>query len=241
MDERMIMEQAIQMKRLGRLDEARSLYQRVIDEIPQCDPAYKGLAKVEIGAKRYEQAIRAVLQKIDLGIFFTYQQCAENERMIMLTNAVWNLADVTNMDVELAGKVHPAGEVERMCRTDSAARDVALLAWAEREMFFYLGHCLARMFPSSFSRYAVPGDMLESFENALLGRPSGQDARSSEYAPVFYVSGFLMACANIKSVIPSIEPSLLTRRFDRTLDFIGLGCADGGTTAKKSWFGSILG
>ena len=73
MNEKVVMERAINLKRAGRYDEAISLYHSVIDAIPQCDSAYKGLAKVEIGSGRYKEAIRSTLMKIDLGIFFTRQ------------------------------------------------------------------------------------------------------------------------------------------------------------------------
>lgn len=44
--ERLEMEKAIQLKRAGRYSESIQLYKKVIDRIPQCDPAYKQMAKV---------------------------------------------------------------------------------------------------------------------------------------------------------------------------------------------------
>ena len=224
MNEQIVMQEAIQLKRAGRFDEARRLYHEVINAIPHCDPAYKGLAKVEIGSGHYEQAIRALLLKIDLGIFFTYQQCSPDQRMFMLANAMGNLFGVTSgSDVVIAEKRYTAGTVEIMCRNDPVARDIALLAWAEVDLFFYLGHCLVRLFPTAFADYRDMDEMMGNLENSLLGRPSCPDARDSEYAPVFYVSGFLLACANIHNVITSVDSVLVRQRFNRKLDFLGLG------------------
>lgn len=224
MNEQIVMQEAIQLKRAGRFDEARRLYHEVINAIPHCDPAYKGLAKVEIGSGHFEQAIQALLMKIDLGIFFTYQQCSPDQRMFMLANAMGNLFDVTSgSDVVIAEKRYTAGTVEIMCRNDPVARDIALLAWAEVDLFFYLGHCMVRLFPSAFVNYRGMDEMMSNLERALLGCQSGSDARDSEYAPMFYVSGFLLACANLQSVIPSVDSSLLRQRFCRKLDFLGLG------------------
>ena len=63
---------------------------------------------------------------------------------------------------------------------------------------------------------------MKNFENALLGHMSGADARDTKYAPIFYVSGFWLAVANIESPISSIEPTSLKRRYNRRVDFMGL-------------------
>ena len=102
------------------------------------------------------------------------------------------------------------------------ASSVALLAWAETDLYFYLGHCLVRLFPRAFAHYAIPDEYMINFENALFGHMSGADARDTKYAPIFYVSGFWLAVANIESPIFSIEPTSLKRRYNRRVDFMGL-------------------
>ena len=242
MNEQLVMQEAVQLKRAGRFDESRSLYHKVIKAIPQCDPAYNGLAKVEIGSQRYEMAIQALLMKIDLGILFT-KRCPPSQVTFMRENAIRNLSQVTyGQELLLGGKVYPNGEVTRMCRTNPVASDIALLAWAEVDLFFYLGHCLVRMFPFAFASYGVPEVLMANLEQALRGHACGQDARDTRFASMFYATGFLLACANIKSVITSIDPSLLRERFNRQLDLLGLGSpACSPSSKKKSWFASLFG
>lgn len=68
----------------------------------------------------------------------------------------------------------------------------------------------------------IPDEHMTNFENALLGHMSGADARDTKYAPIFYVSGFWLAVANIESPISSIEPASLKLRYNRRVDFMGL-------------------
>ena len=224
MDEKVVMERAINLKRAGRYDEAISLYHSVIDEIPQCDPAYKGLAKVEIGSGRYNEAIRSTLMKIDLGIFFT-RQLPRQDFLMLCQGALQNL-DTPRFDPEIrfGNTVIAKGATYDRSVSNPRASAVALLAWAETDLYFYLGHCLVRLFPRAFVHYSIPGEYMRNFENALLGHMSGADARDTQYAPIFYVSGFWLAVANIEAPISSIEPTLLKRRYNRQLDFMGLEC-----------------
>jgi len=222
MDEKVVIERAINLKRVGRYDEAISLYHSVIDAIPQCDTAYKGLAKVEIGSGRYKDAIRSTLMKIDLGIFFT-RQLPRHDFLMLCHGALQNL-DTPLFDPEIRfGKtVIAKGATYDRSVSNPRASSVALLAWAETDLYFYLGHCLVRLFPKAFAHYAIPSEEMKNFENALLGHPSGTDARDTQYAPIFYVSGFWLAVANIESPITSIDPPPLKRRYNRQLDFMGL-------------------
>lgn len=224
MDEKVVMERAINLKRAGRYDEAISLYHSVIDEIPQCDLAYKGLAKVEIGSGRYNEAIRSTLMKIDLGIFFT-RQLPRQDFLMLCQGALQNL-DTPRFDPEIrfGNTVIAKGATYDRSVSNPRASAVALLAWAETDLYFYLGHCLVRLFPRAFAHYSIPGEYMRNFENALLGHMSGADARDTQYAPIFYVSGFWLAVANIEAPISSIEPTLLKRRYNRQLDFMGLEC-----------------
>lgn len=222
MDEQLVMQRAVEAKRAGRYEEARLLYHSVIEAIPQCDPAYKGLAKVEIAAGRYENAIRATLMKIDLGIFFT-RQLSPQELAFIRHQAIQNLsAPKFRPEIRFGKTIIPSGETCRSCRIKENACDVALLAWAEPDLYFYLGHCLVRMFPAAFSHYRISEEALKNFEKALSGFPSGRDARDMEIAPVFYISGFWLAVANIESALTSIEPDTLKLRFRRELDLFGL-------------------
>ena len=222
MDEKVVMERAINLKRTGRYDEAISLYHSVIDAIPQCDPAYKGLAKVEIGSGRYKDAIKSTLMKIDLGIFFT-RQLPRQDFLMLCHGALQNL-DTPRFDPEIRfGKtVIAKGATYDRSVSNPRASSVALLAWAETDLYFYLGHCLVRLFPQAFAHYSIPDGYMRNFENALLGHMSGVDARDTQYAPIFYVSGFWLAVANIESPITSIDPTSLKRRYNRQLDFMGL-------------------
>lgn len=222
MDEKVVMERAITLMRAGRYDEAISLYHSVIDAIPQCDHAYKGLAKVEIGSGRYKDAIRSTLMKIDLGIFFT-RQLPRQDFLVLCHGALQNL-DAPQFDPEIRfGKtIIPQGATYDRSVSNPRASSVALLAWAETDLYFYLGHCLVRLFPRAFAHYAIPDEYMINFENALLGHMSGADARDTKYAPIFYVSGFWLAVANIESPIFSIEPTSLKRRYNRRVDFMGL-------------------
>lgn len=222
MDEKVVMERAINLKRAGRYDEAITLYHSVIDAIPQCDTAYKGLAKVEIGSGRYKDAIRSTLMKIDLGIFFTKRLPEQEFRMLRL-GALLNLNTPRfNPEIRFGGMVITEGRTYASGVSDSRVADVALLAWAETDLYFYLGHCLVRLFPQAFAHYSISREYMENFENAILGHPRGRDARDTQYAPIFYVSGFWLAVANIESPITSIDPTSLKRRYNRQLDFMGL-------------------
>lgn len=221
-DEQVMMEDAVQLKRMGHLQESRAIYQKVIAEIPQCDPAYKGLAKVEIVSGRYEAAIRALLMKMDLGIFFT-NQCPPFQVDFMRMNAINNLScDIFNEEITVGNRVFREGTVSRLLKTDVSAMEVSLLAWAEMDIFFYLGHCLVRLFPTAFSQCAIPESLMKNFENAMLGHPSGEDARNTCLAPCFYISGFILACANIKSPITTIDPVCLKKRYNRVLNFLNI-------------------
>lgn len=222
MDEKVVMERAINLKRAGRYDEAISLYHSVIDAIPQCDPAYKGLAKVEIGSGRYKEAIRSTLMKIDLGIFFT-RQLPRQDFLMLCQGALQNLdTPLFDPEIRFGDTVIPKGATYDRSVSNPRVSSVALLAWAETDLYFYLGHCLVRLFPRAFAHYAIPDEHMKNFENALLGHMSGADARDTKYAPIFYVSGFWLAVANIESPISSIEPTSLKRRYNRRVDFMGL-------------------
>lgn len=222
MDEKVVMERAINLKRAGRYDEAISLYHSVIDAIPQCDTAYKGLAKVEIGSGRYKDAIRSTLMKIDLGIFFTRQLPPQDFQMLC-QGALQNLdTPLFDPEIRFGNTVIPQGATYDRSVSNPRAAAVALLAWAETDLYFYLGHCLVRLFPRAFAHYAIPSEYMRNFENALLGHTSGTDARDTRYAPIFYVSGFWLAVANIETFISSIEPTSLKRRYNRQVGFMGL-------------------
>lgn len=222
MNEQIIMAQAVQMKRAGRYAEARALYNEVIAAIPQCDPAYKGLAKVEIGSGRYEAAIKATLMKIDLGIFFT-KQVDEPEQSHMWRYTLCNLQNFRfSPEIRFGRMVIPAGETYRRSCSDARVGDVAWLAYAESDVYFYLGHCLVRLYPKAFAHYSIPGQLMDNFESALLGHPSGIDARKTDIASIFYISGFWMAVANIPNVLKTIEPAVLRSRYNRELSFMGL-------------------
>ena len=135
-----------------------------------------------------------------------------------------------------------AGEIYAMCRRDEVSSDVALLAYAEEDIYYYLGHCLVRLFPSAFAAYAIPNVLLENFENAIGGRNTGQDARDSHFAPVFYESGFMLARENISWTLDSIEPDVLKRRYGRVINFLGLARpAELAHGSKKSFWGKIFG
>ena len=220
--ERIEMEKAIQLKRAGRYQESISIYKNVIDRIPQCDPAYKQMAKVQIVAHEFEEAIRSTLMKLDLGIFFTKQsnpRACDQIRRIALDNI---RGPRFSSRVCFAGRVVEAGEIYAMCRRDEVSSDVALLAYAEEDIYYYLGHCLVRMFPSAFASYAIPNDLLENFENAIGGHSTGPDARDSYYSPVFYEAGFMLARENIAWPLASIAPGELKRRYGRVINFLGL-------------------
>lgn len=222
-DEQMMMEEAVQLKRLGRLQESRAIYQRVIAEIPQCDPAYVGLAKVEIGAGQYEAAIRALLMKIDLGIFFT-NQIPSYQVDFMRRNAINNLLSCSAFgeEISIGNNVLRQGDIARLLEVSASAREVVLLAWAEMDIFFYLGHCFVRLFSKAFSQYAIPEAFMKNFENAILGHSTGEDARDSRFAACFYISGFILACANIRSPMMTIDPVDLRKRYNRVLDFLDI-------------------
>ena len=216
------MEHAINLKRIGRYDEARALYHSVIDEIPHCDTAYKGLAKVEIGIGRYKDAIRATLMKIDLGIFFT-SRVPRHQFLMICQGALQNLdTPQFNTKISFGKNVIDQGETYDRSVSTPRVSAVALLAWAETDVYFYLGHCLVRLFPKAFAHYAIPDSYLKNFENALLGHSSGIDARDTRYAPVFYISGFWLAVANIPKPITGIEPTALKTRYNRQLNLMGL-------------------
>ena len=222
MDERVIMEQAINLKRAGHYDEARALYHSVIDEIPQCDPAYKDLAKVEIGSGRYKDALRATLMKIDLGIFFT-RKVPRHQFLIICQGALQNLdAPQFNPEIRFGRNVIAQGETYNRSVSTPRVGAVALLAWAETDVYFYLGHCLVRLFPRAFAHYAIPDSYMKNFENALLGHSSGVDARDTRYAPIFYIAGFWLAVANIPDPISTIDPIALKMRYSRQLNLMGL-------------------
>lgn len=222
MDEKVVMERAINLKRAGRYDEAISLYHSVIDAIPQCDTAYKGLAKIEIGSGRYRDAIRSTLMKIDLGIFFT-RQLPRQDFLMLCQGALQNLdTPMFDPEIRFGQTVIAKGATYDRSVSNPRAAAVALLAWAETDLYFYLGHCLERLFPHAFAHYAVPENYMRNFENTILGHPSGTDARDTRYAPIFYVSGFWLAVANIESPMTSIEPISLKRRYNRQLNFMGL-------------------
>ncbi len=225
MDEQIIMEEAKYLKREGRLAEARTLYHQVIDAIPQCDPAYKGLAKVEIGDRNYEAAIQAILMKIDLAIFFSLQ-VPDSQLRFMWTQAINKLHCSPFIEsVQIGPWSWDAYSIGHYISLgEPIALNVALLAWAEPDIYFYLGHCLARLFPNAFSHYNIPERMLVNFENALLGHSTGCDARDdSRYAPPLYIIGFMFAFANCSPQMESITPSIIRARFNRTLDFLRLG------------------
>ena len=222
MNEKVVIERAINLKRAGRYDEAISLYHSVIDAIPQCDSAYKGLAKVEIGSGRYKEAIRSTLMKIDLGIFFT-RQLPRQDFLMLCQGALQNLdTPLFDPEIRFGNTVVAKGVTYDRSVSNPRASSVALLAWAETDLYFYLGHCLVRLFPRAFAHYAIPDEYMRNFEKALLGYISGTDARDTQYAPIFYVTGFWLAVANIESPISSVEPTSLRRRYDRKLDFMGL-------------------
>ncbi len=222
MNEQEIMARAVSLKHAGQYDEARTLYRSVIDYIPQCDPAYKGLSKLEIGTGHFKDAIRATLMKIDLGIYFT-RQVPQQQFLFICRGALQNL-DTTLFTPEIRfGKtIIPRDETYKQSVSSPNVGAVALLAWAETDVYYYLGHCLVRLFPRAFAHYAIPDSYLKNFENAVLGHPSGLDARDTKYAPVFYISGFWFAVSNIRSPLATIEPAILKARFNRQLNFMGL-------------------
>ena len=223
MNEQVILQRAIELKRAGRYDEARELYHSVIEAIPQCDPAYKGLAKLEIVSGRYEAGIRALLMKIDLGSYFT-RQLPQGQFVMVSQGALRNLdTPLFNPEARFGTTVIPAGATYERSVADPRVSSVALLAWAEPDLYFYLGHCLMRMFPKAFSHYAIPEQYLVNLENALRGCPSGADARDSRFAFVFYIAGFWFAVANTKNPLSDIDPRGLRERFARNLDFKGQG------------------
>lgn len=220
--ERIEMEKAIQLKRAGRYQESIDIYQKVIERIPQCDPAYKQMAKVQIVANKYEDAIRSSLMKLDLGIFFTKQSnhmACEQMRQIAMRKIK---SPLFSSRICFGGRIVEAGEIYDMCRKDGVSSDVALLAYAEEDIYYYLGHCLVRLFPSAFAAYKIPDELLRNFENAIGGRSTGQDARDSIYAPVFYGVGFLLARENISWTLSSTTPGELRQRYNRIINFLGL-------------------
>lgn len=243
--ERLEMEKAIQLKRAGRYSESIQLYKKVIDRIPQCDPAYKQMAKVQIAAGLFEDAVRSTLMKIDLGIYFT-KQSNPRAALQMRSMALENIRGPKfSPAVHIGSRLIASGEVFEMCTTDDVSADVALLAYAEDDVYYYLGHCLVRMFPMAFTDYQIPETLLLNFENAVAGKYSGADARDSIFAHVFYVTGFMLARQNISWTLDSIDPDVLTQRYNRAINFLGLARASISSnlnaSKKKSFWRSIFG
>lgn len=240
--ERIEMEKAIQLKRAGRYQESIEIYERVINRIPQCDPAYKQMAKVQIVANKYEDAIRSTLMKLDLGIFFTKQSnpmAYEQMRLIAMRNIQ---SARFSSRICFGGRIVETGEVYDMCINDRVSSDVGLLAYAEEDIYYYLGHCLVRLFPSAFAAYKIPEELLRNFENAIAGRNTGPDARDSIYALVFYGVGFLLARENISWTLNSITPEELRQRYHRVLNFLGLSeSAFPEQNKKKSFWAKLFG
>ena len=97
----------------------------------------------------------------------------------------------------------------------------------------------------AFTDYQIPETLLLNFENAVAGKYSGADARDSILAHVFYVTGFMLARQNISWTLDSIDPDVLTQRYNRAINFLGLARASISSnlnaSKKKSFWRSIFG
>lgn len=203
-----ILQTAIASKRNGDFENALKWNLKAIDMAPHDDRAYKNIAKVLLGTGHYIQAINALLMKIKLGMYYT--NCSPDrpmiEQVIRLKQAEMFLDahGVFSSAIRVGKDTFPTFLVPSLMKTRPICFDIAKLMWAEDDLYFYIGHCYICSFPKLFTSYQIPVLNLKALEMALLGQP-GQtnDLReSTQFAPLFYIVGFLVCAVNIHNNLP---------------------------------------
>jgi hypothetical protein len=115
----------------------------------------------------------------------------------------------------------PENFVPTLIKDHRICFDIAKLLWAEDDLFFYIGHSYVRQHPDSFSMYNIPAENMDALEMGLLGRrPHCPDLRDSEeFAPIFYISGFLVCVANIRQLLPDVAAETIYGFLRQPLQF----------------------
>ena len=199
----------IQAKRDGDYQHAIEYYTQAVKLAPHDARAYINASKILIGCGKYQDAIQFLLMKVKLGIYYTKcsPECSTIERMIQLKHMEM-MADAKgkfSTGISVGNIKFPDYCVPRLMEKHSICFDIAKLMWAEEDVYFYIGHSYIRLFPELFSSYCLPSANILALENKLMGRGSAiDDLRNSEqFAPLFYVVGFLVCVANISAVLPN--------------------------------------
>ncbi len=204
----------ISAKRIGDYRQAASCYLQAIEIAPQDARAYKNISKILIGNKEYQEAIRYLLMKVRLGIYYTNRSpdLSMIEQTIKIRQKqIESRTYCAEMDPSPPGNIFsdslqigdfniPDFYVSSVISKEKICLDIAKLMWAEDDIYYYIGHAYIKLFPELFSHYNIPPENMEALELKVLGLEHRcDDLRDSEKLGfVFYITGFLICMANIK-------------------------------------------
>ena len=206
---------AMDAKRRGDFSTSIQLNRKIIELAPHDARAYKNIAKVYLGTDQYVDAMHNLLMYIRLGMFYTLRssdcpiiESAINVKKHQMMTDSYDLnpdmpsqfpGNIFSEQIRIGNTIVPRFLVPVLLENNSMCFDIAKLMWAEDDLYFYLGHCYIRSFPGLFSSYTFPKENMKALELKLLGQQTTiPDLRiSKEFAPVFYITGFILCVANI--------------------------------------------
>lgn len=226
---------AMDAKRRGDFSTSIQLNRKIIELAPHDARAYKNIAKVYLGTDQYVDAIHNLLMYIRLGMFYTLRssdcpiiESAINVKKHQMMTDSYDLnpdmptqfpGNIFSEQITIGNTIVPRFLVPILLDNNSMCFDIAKLMWAEDDLYFYLGHCYIRTFPGLFASYSFSEEKMKALEDKLLGRQTNiADYRTSrEFAPIFYIAGFLLCVANIVDNLANNSAEVIQNVYSKRL------------------------
>lgn len=193
-----LLNNGIALKRAGQYEKALACYSDAIAIDPNDNRAYGNIAKLMIGLRRYDIALRHYMvvcvfrsQALD----FNTSPCKEIIRKLCSELA-------KRKDVEFNGYRLTANYFVKQIAAKSHMSQ--LVYYGGDSSAYYIGHAVIAQHPDVIQRYSIPQGGMRGLESNVLGAPSGYDIRDGEYDDIFYFSAFAFVDRNYNSEVDTV-------------------------------------
>lgn len=201
-----ILEKGIQAKRTGNYKLALEYYDKAREISPIDKRIFGNIFRIYIGLERYEDALRNLLimcnnNRVDRLID---QEMQDPMAKVMRNDFHSKFKSTTTLYKKgLFRKVTYEPElIQTALQRDELLNDLIFRA---DNLTYYIGHSFIGLHPSIRSTHNIPEKEFNNLNNALLGKPTGNDLREHKSAGLFLCIGFIFAHMNLKEGLTTKE------------------------------------